>query len=33
LEILTQIQHGSRIRFLSCFYLSQTKIELEFNKI
>jgi hypothetical protein len=33
LEILTQIQHGSRIRFLSRFYLSQAKIELEFNEV
>ena len=32
-EILTQIQHGSRIRFLSHLHLSQTKIELEFNEI
>ena len=32
-EIISHIQQGNRIRFLSCFYLSQTKIELEFSKI
>jgi hypothetical protein len=31
--IITQIQGGNRIRFLSRFYLSQAKIELEFSKI
>src|SRR5205807_8043293 len=29
----TQIQGGNRIRFLSQFYLSQVKIELEFSEI
>ena len=32
-EIISHIQQGNRIRFLSRFYLSQTKIELEFSKI
>ena len=32
-EILSHIQQGNRIRFLSQFYLSQAKIELEFSKI
>jgi hypothetical protein len=31
--IITQIQEGNRIRFLSQFYLLQAKIELEFSKI
>jgi hypothetical protein len=31
--IITQIQGGNRIRFLSQFYLSQAKIKLEFSKI
>jgi hypothetical protein len=31
--IITQIQGGNRIRFLSWFYLSQAKIELEFSEI
>jgi hypothetical protein len=31
--IITQIQGGNRIRFLSWFYLLQAKIELEFSKI
>jgi hypothetical protein len=31
--IIAQIQEGNRIRFLSQFYLSQAKIELEFSKI
>ena len=32
-EILRQLQEGNWIRFLSRVYLSQTKVELEFNKI
>ena len=32
-EILYQICNGSRVRFLSRFFLSQTKIELEFSEI
>ena len=32
-EILLHIQQGNRIRFLSHFYLSQAKIELEFSEI
>jgi len=32
-EICLQIQLGYRVRFLSWFLLSQTKIEVEFNKI
>ena len=32
-EVLRQIQEGNRIRFLSRVYLSQTKVELEFNEI
>ena len=32
-EIISHIQQGNRIRFLSRFYLSQAKIELEFSKI
>ena len=32
-EIVQSIQSGNRIRFLSCFHLSQTQIELEFNEI
>ena len=32
-EILQQLQEGNRIRFLSRVYLSQTKVELEFNEI
>ena len=32
-EILRQIQEGNQIRFLSRVYLSQTKVELEFNEI
>ena len=32
-EIISHIQQGNRIRFLSHFYLSQAKIELEFSKI
>jgi hypothetical protein len=31
--IIAQIQEGNRIRFLSRFYLSQAKIELEFSEI
>jgi len=33
LEIITQIQAGHRIRFLSRFFVSETKVEVEFNKI
>ena len=32
-EIIQTIQRGDRIRFLSRFLLSQTKVELEFNEI
>jgi len=32
-EIRSQIQSGHRVRFLSRFLLSQTKIEVEFNEI
>ena len=32
-EILQQLQEGNQIRFLSRVYLSQTKVELEFNEI
>ena len=32
-EILYQIHNGNRVRFLSRFFLSQTKIELEFSEI
>ena len=32
-EIRLQIQSGHRVRFLSRFLLSQTKIEVEFNEI
>ena len=32
-EILYQICNGNRVRFLSWFFLSQAKIELEFSKI
>ena len=32
-EITSYIQQGNRIQFLTCFYLSQAKIELEFSKI
>ena len=32
-EILYQIRNGNRVRFLSQFFLSQAKIELEFSKI
>jgi len=32
-EIRSQIQSGHRVRFLSRFLLSQTEIEVEFNKI
>ena len=32
-EILYQIRNGNRVRFLSWFFLSQTKIELEFSEI
>ena len=32
-EILRHLQEGNRIRFLSRVYLSQTKVELEFNEI
>ena len=32
-EIIQSIQNGNRIQFLSCFHLSQTQIELEFNEI
>jgi len=33
LEIILQIQAGHRIRFLSRFYVSETKVEVEFNEI
>jgi len=33
LEIVTQIQSGHRIRFLSRIFVSETKVEVEFNKI
>ena len=32
-EVLRHLQEGNRIRFLSRVYLSQTKVELEFNEI
>ena len=32
-EILYQIRNGNRVRFLSRFFLLQTKIELEFSEI
>ena len=32
-EIHSQLQSGHRVRFLSRFLLSQTKIEVEFNEI
>ena len=32
-EIITQIQAGHRIRFLSRFLVSETKVEIEFNEI
>jgi len=32
-EIITQIQSGHRIRFLSRFFMSETKVEIEFNEI
>jgi len=32
-EIITQIQAGHRIRFLSRVYVSETKVEVEFNEI
>jgi len=32
-EIVTQIQAGHRIRFLSRFFVSETKVEVEFNEI
>jgi len=32
-EIRSQLQSGHRVRFLSRFLLSQTKIEVEFNEI
>ena len=32
-EILYQIRNGNRVRFLSRFFLSQAKIELEFSEI
>ena len=32
-EIITQIQARHRIRFLSRFYVSETQVEVEFNKI
>ena len=32
-EILYQIRSGNRVRFLSRFFLSQAKIELEFSEI
>ena len=32
-EIITQIQAGHRIRFLSRFYISENKVEVEFNEI
>lgn len=32
-EIISQIQRGSRVRFLSRFFLSQTQVELEFSEI
>jgi len=33
LEIIMQIQAGHRIRFLSRFHVSETKVEVEFNEI
>jgi len=32
-EITTQIQAGHRVRFLSRFFVSETKVEVEFNEI
>jgi hypothetical protein len=32
-EIRETLQNGHRVRFLSRFYLSQTKVEVEFNEI
>jgi len=32
-EIITQIQAGHRIRFLSRFFVSEAKVEVEFNEI
>ena len=32
-EIITQIQAGHQIRFLSRFHVSETKVKVEFNKI
>jgi len=32
-EIVTQIQAGHRVRFLSRFFMSETKVEVEFNEI
>jgi len=32
-EIITQIQAGHRIRFLSRFHVSETQVEVEFNEI
>jgi len=32
-EIITQIQAGHRIRFLSRFFVLETKVEVEFNEI
>ena len=32
-EIITQIQSRHRIRFLSRFFMSETKVEIEFNEI
>ena len=32
-EIITQIQAGHQIRFLSRFFMSETKVEVEFNEI
>ena len=32
-EIITQIQAGHRIRFLSRFFVSEAKVKVEFNKI
>jgi len=32
-EIITQIQTGHRVRFLSRFFVSETKVEVEFNEI
>jgi len=32
-EIIMQIRQGNRVRFLSRFLLSQTQVQVEFNKI